>query len=521
MTGKHVFLSWKEIKYFHTIWNQLNLEFKHLGKLLPVTRKKRALLNLGGEILNFLFGTATSTDLPKLHQVIRRKKLKQDIMTHSVEYQLTYTELDDNVRQNARDVSLLARTLKTLVFDVMNLNDTVKQLEVNLVKRVELLSNVRQRVRELEFFSLQLEQYLLKIRQGLDVTSTGKLSAALLPPHNLSQILQQVALMLPSDATLIAGTDLEDMFIYYDIARVHAYATSSEIRLVIRFPLRGTDCVMNLYKTKTLPVYEPVLRRHIQIVPEVMYMAVTESRQHYSLLTLADLHKCQQGLFTICESDFPLCHKGTRSCSGALSFGKNKMAHEYCNKINLKRDFKQVWIHHKGAPNFWIYRLPTSIKITKTCRYNGTSNSVDLEIKETGILYEEENCQIFSSNFPTIVNGEWLLKLYTHARQVVIPELPELLTPEETQVLISHQDQADGTLGALDALMTRSLATKQQKEVSLRELLNTLEHDTHETSYYKWIIAAIASTIILLISYITSKYWQRRLLKIASRISWR
>jgi hypothetical protein len=37
--------------------------------------------------------------------------------------------------------------------------------------------------------------------------------------------------------------------------------------------------------------------------------------------------------------------------------------------------------------------LPTSIKITKTCTYNGNSNSVDLEIKGTGIL--EENCHIF------------------------------------------------------------------------------------------------------------------------------
>jgi hypothetical protein len=57
-------------------------------------------------------------------------KMQHNIITHTVENQLTYTkELDDSVRQNARDVSLLARTLKTLVFDVMNLNETVKQSE--------------------------------------------------------------------------------------------------------------------------------------------------------------------------------------------------------------------------------------------------------------------------------------------------------------------------------------------------------------------------------------------------------
>jgi len=58
------------------------------------------------------------------------------------------------------------------------------------MKRLELMASASQTVRELEFFCLQLEQEIIKIPQGLDVTSTGKLSAELLPPHNLSQVLQ-------------------------------------------------------------------------------------------------------------------------------------------------------------------------------------------------------------------------------------------------------------------------------------------------------------------------------------------
>ena len=66
----------------------------------------------------------------------------------------------------------------------MKLNATVKEVETNLVN----LSIWQMQAIELEFFSLQLEQEFIKIRQGLDVTSTGKLSAELLPPHNLSDI---------------------------------------------------------------------------------------------------------------------------------------------------------------------------------------------------------------------------------------------------------------------------------------------------------------------------------------------
>ena len=130
------------------------------------------------------------------------------------------------------------------------------------------MANARQAVTELELFCLQLQQEFIKIRQDLDLSSTGKLSAELLPPHNLSQVLQQVALRLPTDVPLIAGTKLEDMFVYYETGKVQAYATPSEIRLIIRLPLRGADRVMNLYTTEPLPTYEPLLERLIHIQPE-------------------------------------------------------------------------------------------------------------------------------------------------------------------------------------------------------------------------------------------------------------
>jgi hypothetical protein len=119
-------------------------------------------------------------------------------------------------------VTLLARILKLQVNDVLKLNSTIKELEGKLLHRIELMANASQTVRDLEFFSLQLEQEL-------------------------------VALRLPTDVSLLAGTSLEDMFIYYEVAKVQAYATATEIRLIIRLPLRGTDRVMKLYRTEPLP----------------------------------------------------------------------------------------------------------------------------------------------------------------------------------------------------------------------------------------------------------------------------
>jgi hypothetical protein len=91
--------------------------------------------------------------------------------------------------------------------------------------------------------------------------------------------------------------------------------------------------------------------------------------------------------------------------------------------------------------------------------------------------------------------------------QVVTPELSDLLTEEEAQVLVSHQDQADGTLDALDTLMAWIPATGQQHEVNLQDLITHMQRNQNERCYYKWVTAAVALTLILLLIYLTSKCW--------------
>jgi hypothetical protein len=72
-------------------------------------------------------------------------------------------------------------------------------------------------------------------------------------------------------------------------------------------------------------------------------------------------------------------------------------------------------------------------------------------------------------------------------------------------------------LHALDALMTRDLATGQQHEINLRDLLTDIRREQKTKHYYRWIIASVALILTILISYLTSKYWQRPLLEFASR----
>jgi hypothetical protein len=70
-------------------------------------------------------------------------------------------EFNEDVKQNEGDVSVLARNLKSVVYDVLNLNGTVSLVEEEVDTRLEGMMNITQVTRELEFFCLQMEQELI------------------------------------------------------------------------------------------------------------------------------------------------------------------------------------------------------------------------------------------------------------------------------------------------------------------------------------------------------------------------
>jgi hypothetical protein len=160
--------------------------------------------------------------------------------------------------------------------------------------------------------------------------------------------------------------------------------------------------------------------------------------------------------------------------------------------------------------------VPT--KITKICRVKKNVKSVDLEIQGTGILEEEENCQVFSETFLLLSTASGSSNFTLTRSQVIVPQLPELLTPQDTEVITSHLDQADGTLRALDSIVTRGLSTRQQREISLHELIGRMQEDRQEHNLTTWIVSTIVIILILGTLILTSKYWRQPFLRFASQM---
>jgi hypothetical protein len=387
------------------ITTKLDDEIQNLERLLPYTqvknpRKRRGLIDFGGQALKFLFGTATHSEVQDLQSIVSKYEDQSDDTIHALKAQLTLIRtVDKETRQNTVNLLEQARILRQIVFEIVTVNNTLLAADDRLEAVFEIQRNISSSMRELEFTAPRLQQELMQLHEGLDVTSSGRLSSVLIPLNNLSALLQQIALKLPRDVSFITSTDIDNMYVYYDVARVQAYATVNAIHLVVRIPLRGAYRIMTLYRVEPLPTFSTLIKRPMQIEPETTYFAVTENRQYYALLKEADIQNCEHGLITICEANFPLIHKRVSSCMSALYFGHSKVAYILCRKLILQENFKPVWIYAKNKNAFWVYSLPAPTRVTKTCKVNGTTRSNDIMLTGAGILQEDTNCQYFSESF--------------------------------------------------------------------------------------------------------------------------
>jgi hypothetical protein len=117
------FIDWEEVKQARAAVNQVDQELSTLSKLLPFPReadlthrKKRGLVNIGGEALKFLFGIATTQQLQELHATVESIKTRKADVIHAVQKQLTYLKsVDEAVSQNSVGLAVITRTLKMLL----------------------------------------------------------------------------------------------------------------------------------------------------------------------------------------------------------------------------------------------------------------------------------------------------------------------------------------------------------------------------------------------------------------------
>jgi len=226
-------------------------------------------------------------------------------------------------------------------------------------------------IREIEMAILDLRFSITQMQESLDVTSNGKLSSVLINLYNLSEILQQVSLQLLAGLSMLTGLTIEDMYVYYTIATVHAVATSKSIRLFVDIPLKAADRYFELYQVYSLPFFHKGIGKFVMIDEVFTYLAVAESRQFFAIIPTYMLSRCTQDLYTVCPADMMLKSAGEPSCPPALFLGQTDVALAKCKRIVLHEHFEPIWIRSPDY-SYWIYSLSTLRQVTVQCQEIGS-----------------------------------------------------------------------------------------------------------------------------------------------------
>jgi hypothetical protein len=190
--------------------------------------------------------------------------------------------LDEATKINAKNTVDLAKTLRD---SIQNFSLKIGRTEANLTDlrfAVEKQARYSAAIREIELAILVLKFSLVQLQESLDLTSVGKLSSSLINPHNLSDLLKQVSLHLPAGTSMLTGLTVEEMYVYYAVANVHATATSRSIPLLIGIPLKAADRYFQLYQVHSLTLFTKGLRDLLRLTNR---LPVAEDRQFCIILS--------------------------------------------------------------------------------------------------------------------------------------------------------------------------------------------------------------------------------------------
>lgn len=155
------FTSISELKQIETLLNDLELKLHSFRQILPRLNLCRGLINLGGNILRILFGTATVADVEQLQETLDSLQSRNDDIVHSLSDQLTYVKKLDTVTKIKVDT---LTNLSSIVKDtIVQSHDRFQQLTREIMwlnVTIYNQSEIYMRVRQLEFALLWLTQQI-------------------------------------------------------------------------------------------------------------------------------------------------------------------------------------------------------------------------------------------------------------------------------------------------------------------------------------------------------------------------
>jgi len=310
---------------------------------------------------------------------------------------------------------------------------------------------------------------------------------------------------------MLTGLTDEDMYVYYTVAKVHAVATSTSIRLFIDIPLKAVDRYFQLYQVYSFLFFHKGIGQFVVIDETFTYLAVAENRQFFAVMTPYMLSKCTRNLYTVCPSDVILKTAGEQNCLIALFLGKMDIVLKKCKRLVLHEPFEPIWIRSPDS-SYWVYSLNVPQQVTIQCRTAGpppaSKSNYQLTFQGTGILRNSSSCYVHAENFKLLPHSLGNTKVDLDEVSIVLPNIDNILHLSEEH-LLKAEAKLPLELPQLNHLVERAASRSYTREIDVSKTIVTLQNQgiTHLSSLKIWIISVaviVTGLVILWIIWIKS-----------------
>lgn len=512
-------IPWTEVSRLRSVASMLTSEINSFKSMLPETRRKRGAINAIGSGMKLLFGTMDNDDLETLSTKLYELDKTQNDILHNNKEMLTYIKsVFKNFEENAKIITVMGENVKGVLKQISYLNVSLWSDIEKVNRSLQYHMRISSLIREVELYLHSAEYELGKLMKGLDITSNGRLSSLLLPPNKMSEILSHVSQELNNDLSLISSTKLEDMYIYYELADVHAVSQTRYIQLIIDIPLKSEGRQLDLYAVKSLPFREPIINKFMYVQSNTEYIALSKTRQVYSILTNKDVNACRGNTYNVCPANIPLYSYNNDSCVYALFLGEASGAYVQCEK-RIMKNFSQPILHRIPDRDAWVYSAPLPMRVTWKCNHETKTEMV----KERGVLHNPHHCYIYTKYF-SLLPYSYGRSTYNLTQNILVePPMTSILSPSETEILSNKAkiEISDVTETNIDLLLHQ--LHKNVDDVTLDQLIGEIQRiqeeklqssnrRTHVVRYSGGIVSIVAVTLLLLCLY--------RKRRIATRCLW-
>lgn len=235
-----------------------------LNNVQPHTRTKRGLINLGGKVSKWLFGTLDAEDGEKYDKAINELQNSQNSFQSEVNLHMSLTK---QLIQNYNE------TISVLINNQNIIKKHIETLKSNIKKSINDITAFLQAQNTINQIILNCQNiitFLDNLEDAISFAQLNVLHSTVISAKDMSKIISNLTILYGKNKII----NFKNLNNYYQIANLQIKFINNKIIFIIHFPIFNQD-TYKLYHLFPIPINNTI------IIPKQPYLVLGHHLQEY------------------------------------------------------------------------------------------------------------------------------------------------------------------------------------------------------------------------------------------------